>query len=324
MAGISSDGTVKNDPNQTLEQIPNIQSFALYLERKGRSKYTIRGYTINLRTLAKTADLTKPNEVETAVARYTKQNGEPCTNNYKVKLLDTYHAFLKWSQPSIQWERPHYTKEEKAIIPPTDQKAKLLIGSAKGTLSLKLDISYKTGLRPIEVVGEKGLLVKDIDLEQKRITARITKGCNARPPITIDAELATRLRTYIIKNDLQPEDRLFKGSKDRYTNAFIKFKKRLAKKLSDPSIRNIRLYDFRHAYTTKQLMKTQNAETVRIIMGHKSLNTTQKYLHLLNFEEGEWEVEGTTDKKRVEELLLLNYKYELTTPDGTMMFRKRK
>jgi hypothetical protein len=59
-------------------------------------------------------------------------------------------------------------------------------------------------------------------------------------------------------------------------------------------------------------------------MGHKNLNTTQKYMHLLNFNNGEWVVEGTTDKKRAQELLLADFKYELTTPDGTMLFRKAK
>jgi hypothetical protein len=59
-------------------------------------------------------------------------------------------------------------------------------------------------------------------------------------------------------------------------------------------------------------------------MGHKQLNTTQKYLHLLNPNEGEWIVEGTTDKKRAQELLLANFIYQLTTPDGTMLFKKPK
>jgi hypothetical protein len=59
-------------------------------------------------------------------------------------------------------------------------------------------------------------------------------------------------------------------------------------------------------------------------MGHKQLNTTQKYLHLLNFDNGEWIVEGTTDKQRARELLEADFKYQLTTPDGTMLFKKPK
>ena len=58
-------------------------------------------------------------------------------------------------------------------------------------------------------------------------------------------------------------------------------------------------------------------------MGHKNLNTTQKYMHLLpSLSSGEYEVEYTNDKVRAKELLLNDFKYELTTPDGYMMFRR--
>jgi hypothetical protein len=43
-------------------------------------------------------------------------------------------------------------------------------------------------------------------------------------------------------------------------------------------------------------MRIQNAGIVRQIIGHKNLNTTQKYMHLLAGTGGEWIVEGTTDK----------------------------
>ncbi|MGA3191143.1 MAG: site-specific integrase [Candidatus Bathyarchaeia archaeon] len=200
----------------------------------------------------------------------------------------------------------------------------MFVASAKGTLSLKIDISNQTGLRPIEVQGEKGLHAKDIHPDQKTITARITKGCNARPPLPISPELTARLQTYITKNNLQPDDLLFKGSERRYGEHFRTFRNRLAKKLNDPTIKTIRLYDLRHAYATRQLRRTQNAETVRIIMGHKRLDTTQKYLHLLGLDNGEWIVEGTTDKKRAQELLTADFTYQLTTPDGTMLFKKPK
>jgi hypothetical protein len=59
-------------------------------------------------------------------------------------------------------------------------------------------------------------------------------------------------------------------------------------------------------------------------MGHKRLDTTQKYLHLLGLDNGEWIVEGTTDKKRAQELLTADFTYQLTTPDGTMLFKKPK
>lgn len=200
----------------------------------------------------------------------------------------------------------------------------MLIASARLELSIKLDISAQTGLRPIEVQGEKGLKAKNIHPDQNTVTARITKGCNPRPPLPITKELTTRLQDYITKHNLKPDDILFTGNARNYGKDYRVFRNRLANKLQDPTLRTIRLYDLRHAYATKQLRRTQNAETVRILMGHKKLDTTQKYLHLLAGTNGEWIVEGTTDKERAKQLLTADFTYQLTTPDGTMLFKKAK
>lgn len=274
----------------------------------------------DLKLLAQRANLSDPEQVKTAIARYIKKNGQAGTNNFKVKLTADYNRYCQFHK--IEWTKPHYTKEDVSIQPPTKTRIEMLIASAKGEMSLKLDVSYRTGLRPIEVAGDKGIQVKNVHFDDKTITARITKGCNARPPLPIGEALTTRLKTYVEKKHLKPEDRLF--TTNHFSEHYIRFRDRLADKLHDQTIRTVRLYDIRHAYATRQLLRTQNAETVRIIMGHKRLDTTQRYLHLLNLDNGEWAVEGTTDKKRAQELLEADFTYQLTTPDGTMLFRKRK
>jgi len=200
----------------------------------------------------------------------------------------------------------------------------MLISSARLELSIKLDISAQTGLRPVEIQGEKELQVNNIHPHQNTITARITKGCNPRPPLPITKELTTRLQAYITDHNLKLGDLLFTGKPKRYGEDYRKFRNRLAEKLKDSTIRTIRLYDLRHAYATKQLKRTQNCEIVRQLMGHKKLDTTQKYLHLMGYGNSEWIVEGTTDKERAKQLLKEDFQYQLTTPDGTMIFRKPK
>jgi len=309
-------------PAQYIQQLPSIQNLLLHLEGKGRSQNTRLAYEKNLKALAIRADLKDTKAVELAIARYKKKDGRAITNHYKSKLCDCYNTYCKFYQ--IYWEKPVYTPEETTIQPPTQEKIQMLIASARLELSIKLDISAQTGLRPIEVCGEKGLQAKDIHPDQNTITARITKGCNARPPLPITKDLTTRIQTLIAKQNLKPNDLLFTQSAKEYGTVYRKFRNNLAKKLNDQTIHNIRLYDLRHAYATKQLRRTQNAETVRILMGHKKLDTTQKYLHLLGNENGEWIVEGTTDKERAKQLLETDFTYQLTAPDGTMLFRKRK
>jgi integrase len=140
----------------------------------------------------------------------------------------------------------------------------------------------------------------------------------------ISEELTAKLKTYIEKHNLGGEDFLFKGNAKRYGEHFGRMRNRLSDKLNDPSIRSMRLYDLRHHYVTKKLRKMQNAEFVRQIVGHKRLDTTQKYLHLLANTNGEWIVEGTGDKERAKQLLESDFIYQLTTPDSTMLFKKPK
>jgi integrase len=292
------------------------------MEREGIERTSIRTTEHVLKALAKKTDLNNPDETKLAIAQYIKRNQEPASNGFKRKLADCYNYYCKHF--NLTWTKPSYHTEEHSIQPPSDEKCKMLISGARMPLSLKIEISYQTGLRPIEVQGHKGIKVKDIHPDQKTITSLNTKRCNARPAIPITTELVTRLQTYIIEHKLKPEDRLFPNETTTYSEQFRRYKHRLANRLKDQTIISIRLYDLRHHYITKQLRRTQNAEIVRQLVGHKTLNTTQKYLHLLAGNTGEWIVEGTTDKKRAEELLLNDFTYQLTTPDGTMLFKKPK
>ncbi len=273
-----------------------------------------------------------PTEVEMAIARYKlidphtrKLTNKPASKCYQDKLVHVYDHYLKFYK--LQWsngEKPIYRPEEHGIQPPSDERCQMLIASARGALSLRIDISVQTGLRPIEVQGYKGLQVKDIHTDQRTIVALNTKGCSARPPMQISEQLNARLKKYTTDKNLNPEDYLFNGAAARYGEHFRRMRNRLAKKLNDPTIKSIRLYDLRHYYITKQLRKTQNCEIVRQIVGHKRLDTTQKYFHLLAGVNGEWIVEGTIDKERAKQLLAADFTYQLTTPDGTMLFKKAK
>jgi integrase len=321
--------TRQHKVNIDTKTLLKIEEVKLYLEAKGRSLNTLDSFERHIKQLAQRANLDIPQDVELTIARYKlidrktwKPSSQPASNTYKQKLCFTYQNYCKYYK--IPWEVPEYTPEERGVQPPSEEKCLMLIAAAKGSLSLKIDISMQTGLRPIEVQGYKGLKVKDIHFDQKTITALNTKGCNARPPMKISEELTAKLRTYITKNNLQAEDFLFKGNERRYGEKYRRLRNRLAQKLNAPTIKAIRLYDLSHYYVTKQLKRCQNAEIVRQIVGHKHLNTTQKYMHLLAGTSGEWIVEGTIDKERAKQLLAADFTYQLTTPDGTMLFKKAK
>ena len=312
-----------------IKALPNIERFLLYCECKGRAKNTLVAHQKNLLALAQRANLEDQQAVELAIARYMlkdRTTGEtsnrPATNNYKSKLCDTFMAYCKFNK--IYWEKPIYTPEEKAIQPPTTEKCKMLCSSAKGALSIKIQISAETAFRPIEIQGEKGLKVMDFHADTRTLTNRNTKGCNARPAIKISEELTARLQDYITRKGLKNNDLLFEGTAKSYGESYRRFRNRLAKKLNDPSIATIRLYDLRHAWITKTLLRISNVEIVKQLVGHRRLDTTQKYLHLIASDNQEFDVQGADTKEQAFKLLSAGYTYIQTLPEGTSVYRKPK
>jgi integrase len=196
----------------------------------------------------------------------------------------------------------------------------MLIASAGNLLSMKLELSLTAGLRPIELCKLK---VKDIDLDHKAVNPTTAKRGNPRT-IPISESLKQKLQEHIIRKKLTPNDLLFNGTDaDHYGKQYRQMRNKLAEKLRDPSICTIRLYDFRHYFCTKKLNDIGNPYTVMVLMGHKKLTTTQKYMHLLNLNDDEWTCTGATNAKEAIKLIEAGYQY-VTTIEGIQLFKKRK
>jgi len=96
------------------------------------------------------------------------------------------------------------------------------------------------------------------------------------------------------------------------------------KKLQDPTIRQIRLYDFRHYYATMLYHKTKDLLQVKARLGHKDLRTTLRYTQLLEtLEDDEYHCKTATNVKEATQLIENGFEY-VAEKDEIMLFRKRK
>ena len=102
------------------------------------------------------------------------------------------------------------------------------------------------------------------------------KGSNARV-----IKITTRL--LLMLNAITKESEMIfnYGSKEIVRKAFQRARKRIAKNLANPRIRQIHFHTLRHWRATQELRDTNNIWSVVQLLGHKSLNNTQKYIHLL-------------------------------------------
>jgi integrase len=88
---------------------------------------------------------------------------------------------------------PKYTPEARNIALSTREKLQMLIANAGKLLSMKLQLSMETGLRPVELTR---LRAKDLDLDHKTVNPTTAKKGNART-IPLSENLTTKLRDHI-------------------------------------------------------------------------------------------------------------------------------
>jgi len=291
---------------------PTIFNILARMKNNGKSDYTIRFIDKSLRHISDHADLNNPEAVKQFIAN------KDVSDSYKKNLCIAYNHYCQYYK--IKWEMPLYKANSKQIRIPTNEKLQKLIAYARKTLSIQLRISKETGLRPIELCNLK---VKDLDLEQRNIHPKTAKNGSPRT-LRISHNLATAMTDHIVSHNLNPNDKLFKASADQYGKNYRVMRNNLAEKLSDPSLKTIKLYDFRHYFATNLYDKTKDILLVKQQMGHKKLETTLIYTQLLHLNEEE---EYTTRvAKTIEEdakLIEAGFQY-VTERDGMKLFKKRK
>jgi len=239
------------------------------------------------------------------------------SQTYKQNLCKAYKKYIEYYK--LQWTNPHYQRDTKTFKLPLKERLEMLIARAGKALSRKLQLSYETGMRPIEVVNLK---VKDIDFERHLIYPNVFKHGNARA-LKFSEKLEATLRQHIQENKLQPNDKLFNTPQHTYGNNFREMRNELAKKLNDPALATISLYSYRHYFATMLYEKTKDILYVKQQMGHKSLESTMVFTHLTNFNEEEYTVKTATNIQQITELLEHGFQY-IQEVDGIRLYRKRK
>ena len=243
------------------DPIPNI---LIELKNDNKSDYTIEFTRKALTLISKHTALNEPEAVKAFIASIEK------TDSYKKNLVTAYQHYCDYYQ--IQWKRPKYSQEARNIALPTKEKLMMIIANSGKTLGTKLQLSMESGLRPIELCNLK---VKNIDIDHKTVNPTTAKGGNPRT-IPISANLIAKIQERILIYKLNPEDKLFGETKaNQYGNKYRERRNALAKKLNDPSIHTIRLYDFRHYFCTAAGATTATEATKLIEAGFQYVTTIE-------------------------------------------------
>ena len=238
------------------------------------------------------------------------------SNGHKQIAVHAYNNYAKMRK--IEWEAPYYKHNPSIPFVPTEKEADALINGCTKKIATALQTLKETGFRIGELWNCKWI---DIDTEKSTIKCKAEKHGNPRE-IRISNKLMQMLQALPKHNEYIFSNSNLKSFRWR----FNKQKTKLSKKLQNPRLKQIHFHTFRHYYATKLYSETKNLALVKQNLGHKNINSTMVYTHIVEFDEESQNYHHATakDEKEAGQLIDNGWTYILTTPQKIMMFRKRK
>jgi integrase len=195
---------------------------------------------------------------------------------YKQGLVDCYDRYVRVH--GLSWAKPYFRREDPVIQLPTEERINKIISSCQHKNALQFSIIKETGIRPIEL---HQLTLRYIDLEQGILHVRTAKHGKSRS-LKLSQNTLAMLMTYVSKMGCGLNDALFSTPRTM-SKTFQRARDRTARKLQDPEIFKVRLYDLRHFFGSMLYHKTKDLLYVKEKMGHRSISNTMKYMHLVDF-----------------------------------------
>ena len=238
-----------SDLHMTDVSTATIRKWLGSLASGGNSPRTIRRKTQSLRTFF----------------RYLQKNGlinvNPAADIVLAKTDKPLPQFVRESEIEKIVARPE--KEETF----TEHRDRLIV-----------NLLYTTGMRRAEILG-----LRDSDIDLTSMQLRVTGKRDKQRIIPFGKETAAEIESYISKRDADSEEKEPGGHLFTHRGRPMSAKKLggiVASKLADASVAKKSPHTLRHTFATTMLNHGAELNSVKEILGHASVATTQIYTHL--------------------------------------------
>jgi integrase len=282
--------------------------FEEHLKAQGYSESTVKAcrHYLNL-FKRKGIDATKPEEIKGFIA---KQNWN---NHSKASAVVFYGLFAKAMH--ISWDPPKYRYEQKIPFIPLEEEIDALISGSGAKMSTFLRLLKETGARCGEALR---LTWKDLDLEKSTVSINLPEKGSFPRMLPISPTLKAMLNSMPRKSE-----RIFSGCMDSYQSNFRRQRNKLSIKLKNLRLKQISFHTFRHFYATMRYAKTLNILKVQHDLGHKNINNTQIYTHLIDFKSEEYEVQVAETVEEAKKLREAGFEHYDTIGDKHLYSRRK-
>jgi integrase len=294
---------------QTAEIRGKIVEFAWHLKKKGLAESTIRNRTQALnRLVEKGADLTNPDSVETILAT------ESLTAATKTMYVESYRSFTRVF--NIAWIPVKVKYEPKQPFIPLETELDQLIAGSGRRLAAFLQVLKDTGARAGEACKLKWT---DINGENSTISINAPEKGSRSRTVKVSA------KTLAMTNALPKKhgEYVFNPYRASLQDSFRRTRNKLARILQNPRLLQIHFHTFRHFKASMEYKRTRDILHVQRLLGHRALQNTEIYTHLIEFENDDYHVATAQTVEEAKKLIESGFEY-ITDMENVKLFRKRK
>jgi integrase len=291
-----------------------IIEFIWKLQNEGYRPATLKSYSRILRQLMKLrADILNPESVKEIIAK--QHNWD---ENTKLFAVAAYQKFIELVLETT-WKMPKYTHQDKIAYVPTVEDVNTLIAGSGKKLGAFLTFLKETGARCGEIIR---LEWTDVDFQRRIVRIKAEK--NSKPRILpISNQLVA-----MIERLPKESEKVFNGKLGTMHGNLQVTRARQAHKLNNPRIQRISFHSLRHLKGTMEYHATHDILHVQNILGHRSINSTMRYINLEaalyhNSNNDDFHVKVATTLDEACKLLESGFEY-VTDMEGKKLFRKRK
>ncbi|MCW4040222.1 MAG: tyrosine-type recombinase/integrase [Candidatus Bathyarchaeota archaeon] len=263
-----------------------------------------------MKTLVKRgADLHDPESIKEVITQQHWSEG------YKQNVVDAYQKLLELQ--GIVWSKPFYKRVEKLPFIPIEKEIDALIARMNYCIAAFLQLLKETAIRPGEAWN-----LRWVDVDHQRQCITVTPETHSLPrQCRISSQCLAMLYTIP-----RASEYVFREKYRRLTNlrrTYQRHRNKLAKSLVNPRIREINFKTLRHWKATVEYHKTKDILHVKKLLGHKNIQNTLIYTHLVDFKSDEWVCKVAQSLEEAVELVEAGFEY-VTEVEGKKIFRKRK
>jgi integrase len=229
-----------------------------------------------------------------------------------------YRNWCHWKGFDYEVEK---AREADSPLPyiPTETELDQLIAGCNRKYACFLQLLKESAFR----VGEAmSLTPNDFNIDRQICTLNKPEKYSRPRQFKMSNKLTTMITSFIRRTNRN--ERIWNLSYESMHRTFRNRRKSLAEKLGNPNLLNITFKTFRHWKATFEYHRTKDLLFVQRFLGHKNINNTLIYTHLVGFDsEDNYIVKIASTVEEFTELLENGFEY-ISDYESMKVLRKRK